>query len=55
MLAAASAITDTVHNVIDRSTEADIVIHSDDAAEIDAITDRLAALNDDLMRYVDGS
>lgn len=55
VLKAAGAITETVANVQTRAAEANIVIHSDDQAEIRGITDRLAAVNDELMAYIDAS
>lgn len=51
----ASAVSETLVNVQARAVEAGVVISSKDQEEIQAITARLAAVNDGLMKAIQES
>jgi hypothetical protein len=52
---AVGAVTEVVENIQERVAEGAIVLASNDEAEINGYIDRLAAVNDELMVYVDNS
>ncbi len=51
-LKVAGAVNETLVNVQARAAEAGVVIESKDAKQIQGITERLAAVNDSLMKAI---
>jgi thiazole synthase ThiGH ThiG subunit len=51
----ADAMTEMATNVKDRVDEGQIVLNSNQADELDAIVNRLAAINDDLAKRIQDS
>lgn len=52
---AVGAVTDVVSNIQERVTEGEIVLKSDDQAELRGYAERLSAVNDQLAAYIDQS
>lgn len=52
-ISAAGAVTEVVSNIQQRVEEGQIVLASDDEAEIKGYVDRLEKVNDELAAYID--